>query len=159
MEDITVRVPPDRLADFFALYAAWLLAPNGATWTHTAPSSPAAQAWDAARPGEAEKASALWQALDEPQRAMIDAVVAASGKIDVAQLAVVLSLKGSVAAVQQAVAVNAAARKLERADVLGVSVQADQLVVELNGAAGKALHRQAGGAPSVPAPAAVPEPA
>jgi len=39
--------------------------------------------------------------------------------------------------------VNAAARKLERTDVLSVSVQADQLVVELNKAAGKALHRQA----------------
>ena len=38
---------------------------------------------------------------------------------------------------------NAAARKLERTGVLSVSFQADQLVVELNGAAGKALRRQA----------------
>jgi hypothetical protein len=142
MEEITVPVPSDRFTDFFALYAAWLAAPTGATWTHSAPSVPAAQAWDPARAGEAEKASQLWQALAESQRTIIDAV-AASGKIEVAQLAIVLSPKGSVSVIQEIVAVNEAARNLDRTDVLTVSFQAGQSVVEFNSSARKVLLREA----------------
>jgi|SRR5215211_1103957 hypothetical protein len=142
MEEITVPVPPHRFADFFALYATWLAAPAGATWTYSGPSVPAVQAWDVARAGEAEKASQLWQTLDESQRTIIDAVDA-SGKVEVVQLAAALSLEGSVAVVQQIVAINAAALKVERADVLIVSFQADQAVVELDNSARKAFLREA----------------
>jgi hypothetical protein len=100
------------------------------------------QAWDPARAGEAEKASQLWQALGESQRTIIDAV-ATSGKIEVAQLAIVLSLKGSVAVVQEIVSVNEAARKLDRTEVPTVSSQVGQSVVEFDSSARKALLGEA----------------
>jgi hypothetical protein len=100
------------------------------------------QAWDPTRAGEAEKASQLWQALGEAQRTIIDSV-AASGKIEATQLAIVLSLKGSVSVIQEIVAVNETARKLGRKDVLSVSFQAEQSVVEFDSSARKALLREA----------------
>jgi hypothetical protein len=142
MEEITIPVPADRFADFYALYATWLAAPAGAMWTHSVPSTPAVQAWDPARAGETGKASQLWQSLDESQRTIIDAV-AVAGKVEMAQLAIVLSLKGPIAVAQQIVAVNAAAHKLARAAVLTVSVQVDQPVVEIDSNARKALLLEA----------------
>jgi len=142
MEEITVPVPSDRFTDFFALYAAWLAAPAGATWAYSAPSVPTVQGWDSTRAGEAEKASELWQALGESQRTTIDAV-AVSGKIEAAQIATVLSLTGSVAVIQEIVAINEVARKLGRTNVFTVSIQANQPVVELDSSARKVLLREA----------------
>jgi hypothetical protein len=138
LDEVTVPVPTDRLTEFLALYARWLAAPAGSAWEVADPPPPADPvAWDAARAGEFDVGSKFWQALDEAQRVLVDAV-AVSGKLEVRQLAQALDLGGSIAVVQQVVAVNAAAKLVERTDVLLLTNQGG-VVVEVDGNAANVL--------------------
>lgn len=141
MDEVTVPIPSDRIPEFFALYAKWLAAPAGADWSHSSPSPTAVQKWDPGRAGEFQIGSQLWIALSEPQRTLLDAV-AASGKVEAAQLSQALGLGGAIAVVQQAIAINAAASLMERADVLLLTMQANSLVLELDEKASKVLLRE-----------------
>jgi hypothetical protein len=121
------------------MYAAWLAAPFAAAQSHQLPAEP--DAWNPGNNADAAVGSQLWTALSESQRALVDSV-AASGKIEAAQLAKTLQLSGAIAVVQEATAINAVAATLKRATLLELSTQTESVVLEINAEALKTLTRQ-----------------
>lgn len=142
MDNVTVPVPSERTAQFFAVYAAWLAEIPPATNT---------DAWDATQNGEFDIAARLWKNLNADQRNVIDAA-AASGTIEAQQLAQALKLPGSITVTQLAHSINAVAHGVGRQDVLQISVQLEAVFIKLNPAAAAALLGHPDAKPGPPPP-------
>lgn len=138
MDSVKVPVPAERTAEFFGLYANWLAAPAGATWTCQPPPAPDRKPWNAAADGET--AAAFWTGLSDSQPSLVEVVC--RGPIECDQLAVAAGLAGPVATVQEIAKVNTVAAEQGRTDVVLVTLVDERLMVDVDAAAKEALARR-----------------
>ena len=76
MIDITVKVPDNRVPEFYSMFGSWLSAPPASNHPETSDSKPAAE-WTAA---DRDLAKAVWRKLSDTAKRLFSALIDSPGK-------------------------------------------------------------------------------
>jgi hypothetical protein len=74
--DVTVKVPEDRVADFYSMYGRWLAGPDSPTAEPESESDAEHLAWTSS---DGELAKAVWAKLSQPAQALFSTLMAKPG--------------------------------------------------------------------------------
>jgi hypothetical protein len=114
MADITIPIPDDRVPEFLAHIGAWLDAPAGSQWTLKSPPAGVPVEWRlGSLAAEGQLAAAVWDELDDDQRAIVKAVERA-GRIELAHLANAVKAGGAIEVAQRVRAISEVCRRQGR---------------------------------------------